>query len=224
MSLDPRRHGGDFLAGTPWVAAQPWMAYLVTSADAGGLPWTVLLSMARQESGPWWMRGAEIPERVEPHLDPPDRSIGILQILTRTAAEVVGGEELDGIPIDQVLRSPASNLHIGAMYLRSRWDAYGEIPDAVERLWCAIAAYNAGRGNVNQALSLARAAEGMPAGYGDWDSQGREPGKWQTLEYWGAFLPKVTGDSAGITLDYLGHVRHWSGELALLAELHPLAT
>ena len=71
-------------------------------------------------------------------------AMGLMQFLGATWHE--WGE---GNPFD-----PEQSIKAGAKYMAWLVDRYGEIPEPTERLRFALSAYNWGRYNVNQALSL----------------------------------------------------------------------
>ena len=71
-------------------------------------------------------------------------AIGLMQIMPATAMAVAG---LSGTQqsLSQQLMDPAINVHAGALYLRTLLDLFSQ------RLDLALAAYNAGTGNVRKA-------------------------------------------------------------------------
>jgi soluble lytic murein transglycosylase-like protein len=71
-------------------------------------------------------------------------AIGLMQIMPATAIAVAG---LRGTrqSLSQQLKDPAINVHAGALYMRSLMDTFSH------RLDLALAAYNAGSGNVRKA-------------------------------------------------------------------------
>jgi soluble lytic murein transglycosylase-like protein len=71
-------------------------------------------------------------------------AIGLMQIMPATAAGFIG---LRGTSqsLRQQLRDPVINVHAGALYLRSLLDTFSQ------RVDLALAAYNAGAGNVRKA-------------------------------------------------------------------------
>ncbi len=73
---------------------------------------------------------------------------GLMQLMPATAEEVAGKLELDGYT-EAMLEDPRQNLRLGCAYLRELLDRF----DGDER--AALAAYNAGRGNVVQWLEEA---------------------------------------------------------------------
>jgi membrane-bound lytic murein transglycosylase MltF len=74
---------------------------------------------------------------------------GLLQLMPATAREM-------GVRSHEV-HEPIANLRGGIRYLRIQHERFPEIPDALDRLRWAFAAYNGGRGYCNKALALARA-------------------------------------------------------------------
>lgn len=77
-------------------------------------------------------------------------AVGLLQVMPATGAGY-GYSAFE-------LRNPATNLDVGARYLREQYDHFPEVPLLIERWKFALAAYNCGRGYVNKALALNREA------------------------------------------------------------------
>ncbi len=103
-------------------------------AERYGFDWRLIAAQAYQES----------------RFDPKARSfagaVGLLQVLPRTGREL-------GITS---LTEPQAGLHAGVKYLRQLHDRLTEIESAEERIWFALAAYNAGYGHLQDARRLAR--------------------------------------------------------------------
>lgn len=139
-----------------------------------------------------------------------DASYGLCQLLGDTAIWLgwrpkskKGFEELYDVE---------TNLDLGAKYLRDRYEKYPEITRSNKDRWeMAIAAYNAGRGNINKMLALARNAEGKEKSK---DITIKDQGKWQTWDYASKFLPKVTGDKSKYTIKYVNKLRRKRKEYA----------
>ena len=102
--------------------------------------------------------------------------------------------------------NPESNINAGVAYLWYLYSKFAEIPDEQERLKFALAAYNAGRGNINEMLEYARDSEGLPVSYKLWKVAGSKKGKWQTWDYSKQFLSYVTGKSSKQTIDYVANI------------------
>ena len=102
--------------------------------------------------------------------------------------------------------NPEESINAGCAYMAHLFSAYGEIPDKTERYRFALAAYNAGRGNINRLLTLARQECGQPGSYAAWIKAGAKPGAWQTWTFASALLHRVTGRHAKETLDYVSKI------------------
>lgn len=130
--------------------------------------------------------------RAEPHLG--DESRGIMQILTSTARDY-------GVHPES-LWDPTTNIETGGLHLARMYSCYWEIPEDGERWRFAVAAYNAGRGNINKALASFRRELGVSI---------ETPGVWQTWEVTGSrHLPGITGKASQVTLEHVSRVwRLW---------------
>lgn len=121
--------------------------------------WLWVLAQAWQES------------RFDPVAVSAAGAIGIMQLMPGTALE---------LGVDP--RNPRQNITGGVRYLSRQYQRMGEIPNYRERLRFALASYNGGRGWINRALELARAAEGFPGDFSHWRRSGSPPGFWQMWE------------------------------------------
>lgn len=72
-------------------------------------------------------------------------AVGLMQVMPTTAR----GFGFDSITVPEV------NVHAGTRYLRHVYRLLEEIPDSTERLWFALASYNAGYGHIQDARRLA---------------------------------------------------------------------
>jgi membrane-bound lytic murein transglycosylase MltF len=103
-----------------------------------GFDWLMLAALGYQES----------------HLDPSKRSargaVGIMQLLPSTARD-------PNVGISDI-RTPESNIHAAAKYLRFLYDSCFSDPDlpSLDRMMLTIAAYNAGPGGLRQMRVEAR--------------------------------------------------------------------
>jgi len=97
---------------------------------------------------------------------------GLLQLMPATARELGCSDPFD----------PLKNLAAGITYLAKLYGDFSEIPNHRERLRFAFASYNGGKGYINRALQLARAAENLPSDFVQWQRTGSTPGWWQTWE------------------------------------------
>ena len=99
--------------------------------------WTIIHAISRQES--------QFDRQIVSHAG----AIGLMQLMPGTARETAGRVGLAYSPSS--LTDPAYNVQLGVNYFQRMFDNYGSYP-------LAIAAYNAGPGNVNKWL----AANGDP--------------------------------------------------------------
>ncbi len=110
----------------------PWYEHIQQAAQAYGVDAHLLQALVQVES--------------EFNTNAVSRSgaIGLMQIMPATAIAVAG---LRGTrqSLSQQLQDPAINMHAGALYMRSLMDTFSH------RLDLALAAYNAGSGNVRKA-------------------------------------------------------------------------
>ena len=104
-------------------------ALIAANARDTGLPFAVLKALVRKESN--FNPNAA---RVEAAIN--DKSIGLTQVLVRTAREIVPGIT------ESALYNPATNLIVGSRYLQRQVARYGG------DLWKGVAAYNYGSAKV----------------------------------------------------------------------------
>jgi soluble lytic murein transglycosylase-like protein len=112
--------------------AVPWLQHIEQAAQAYGLDAHLLQAVVKVESN----FDANAVSRAG--------AIGLMQIMPATAIAVTG---LRGTKqsLKQQLQDPAINVHAGALYLRGLLDTFAQ------RVDLALAAYNAGTGNVRKA-------------------------------------------------------------------------
>lgn len=91
-------------------------------------------------------------------------------------------------------------------YMNYLYGRFREIPDCMNRYRFALASYNAGIGNINEMLGLARERCGLPRSYQEWQKQGGQRGLWQKWWFASQSLFDVTRDNAYETLDYVDKV------------------
>ena len=118
---------------TPAVGSSvPWLQHITEAARAYGVDAHLLQAVMKVESN------------FDPFAVSRSGAIGLMQIMPLTAMSAMG---LRGSPqsLRQQLQDPAINVHAGALYLRSLMDTF------THRLDLALAAYNAGTGNVRKA-------------------------------------------------------------------------
>jgi soluble lytic murein transglycosylase-like protein len=110
----------------------PWYQHIQEAARAYGVDAHLLQAVVKVESN------------FDPYVVSRAGAIGLMQIMPATAAGFIG---LTGTrqSLRQQLQDPAINVHAGALYLRSLMDTFSQ------RVDLALAAYNAGAGNVRKA-------------------------------------------------------------------------
>lgn len=139
-------------------------------ATAQGQDWRLIKAIVRQES------------EFDPVAVSGCGACGLMQLMPGTADEM-------GVSHGKIF-DPDSNLRAGIGYYKKMYKCYPEIADPVERIKFALAAYNAGRGNVNKAIVVAR-------GYGmDWQ-------RWDNVA---SVLDKVTGEKSKETINYVAKI------------------
>jgi soluble lytic murein transglycosylase-like protein len=116
----------------PVTPAVPWYQQIQEAAHAYGVDEHLLQAVVKVESN------------FDPYVVSRSGAIGLMQIMPATAAGFIG---LQGTrqSLVQQLKDPAINVHAGALYLRSLMDTFAQ------RVDLALAAYNAGTGNVRKA-------------------------------------------------------------------------
>jgi membrane-bound lytic murein transglycosylase F len=111
----------------------PYDSLIRTYADSAGFDWLLIASQMYQES----------------RFDPTARSfagaVGLMQTMPRTAAAYGVADPID----------PEGGIRAGVHYLEHQYSLFEEIPEP-ERIWFALASYNAGYGHVQDARRLAR--------------------------------------------------------------------
>jgi membrane-bound lytic murein transglycosylase MltF len=139
------------------------------------------------DAGSWGLVKAQV--KAESNFDPyavsPAGAAGLLQLMPDTARG--HGLLVDGERDDRY--NPEKCLDIGIRELIHLWGEF-QAERGLERWRFALAAYDAGLGNILKAQELARAA-GMPT-----DS-------WASVA---VQLPRVTGDHAEETIDYVRRI------------------
>ena len=116
----------------PVASTVPWYQHLTQAARTYGVDVHLLQAVVQVESN------------FDPSVVSRAGAIGLMQIMPATAAGFIG---LQGTraSLAQQLKDPAINVHAGALYLRSLMDTFSQ------RVDLALAAYNAGSGNVRKA-------------------------------------------------------------------------
>jgi membrane-bound lytic murein transglycosylase F len=112
----------------------PWDGYIKSFSDTINWDWRLLTSLIYQES------------RFDPDVTSFAGAYGLMQVMPATGRTF-------GIDIKA---SPVNNIKAGVRYLRYLQDFFSDrIPDENERLKFILAAYNAGEGNILDAMKLA---------------------------------------------------------------------
>ena len=128
-----RRHREDRVDHAQAGGLSPWDALVQREAAAHGFDWPLIVAQMYQES------------RFNPKARSRAGAVGLMQMLRRTAREF-------GV---RDLRDPEQSIRAGVAYLswlRSRFEPDLTVKD---RMWFALAAYNAGYGHVADARRLA---------------------------------------------------------------------
>jgi soluble lytic murein transglycosylase-like protein len=110
----------------------PWFQHIQDAAKAYGVDPHLLQAVVKVESN------------FDTYVVSRAGAVGLMQIMPATAAGFIG---LSGTrqSLRQQLQDPAINVRAGALYLRSLMDTFSQ------RVDLALAAYNAGSGNVRKA-------------------------------------------------------------------------
>lgn len=121
-----------FSTPAPLISTVPWYGHIQHAAQAHGVDVHLLQALVQVES------------EFNTHAVSRSGAIGLMQIMPATAIAVAG---LRGTrqSLSKQLQDPAINVHAGALYMRSLMDTFSH------RLDLALAAYNAGTGNVRKA-------------------------------------------------------------------------
>jgi membrane-bound lytic murein transglycosylase F len=126
-----RERVGERVARTGEIS--PYDSLIRIHADRAGFDWRLIASQAYQES----------------RFDPDARSfagaVGLMQIMPRTVAAYGVDDPTD----------PAGNIGAGVQYLAHQYSLFEDVAVS-ERIWFALASYNAGFGHVQDARRIAR--------------------------------------------------------------------
>lgn len=136
---------------------------------------------------------------------------GLLQLMPATAAE---------LGVVDPFHAP-SNIEAGIRYLATQYRKLHELT-GTDRLSAALAAYNGGRGYINEAMRLGREKCGQPANHSRWVESGRRPGAWQTWPIISRMLqhPDCTSDGRRPDHQQMQHyvIAIWRNFAALVVE------
>jgi membrane-bound lytic murein transglycosylase F len=133
-----RRHATARSARTGTLS--PYDDLFRTYADRYRFDWRLIASQSYQES------------RFDPTAVSFAGAVGLMQVMPRTGREM-------GF---SALHEPEVSVHAGVLYLRRVYDRLQDVPNPDDRLWFALAAYNAGLGHVNDARRLTAELSGDP--------------------------------------------------------------
>lgn len=119
----------------------------------------------------WLLIKAQIQQESngDPQAVSPAGAMGLMQLMPETAAE---------LGVADPFHAP-SNLEAGIRYLATQYRKLHEL-QGTDRLCAALAAYNGGRGYINEAMRLGRQLGGQNGPYSKWVESGRPNGAWQT--------------------------------------------
>ena len=138
-----------------------------------GMPWKLVKAQVWQESA------------FDPSAVSSCGARGLLQLMPETAKDMAQGAR--GKEQGETnLFDPDINISLGVKYDRWVFDRFPEIPKEEERLRFMLAAYNGGRGYVNEAIKISydcEFGEQIPPGH-----KNAKPGRWQTWCHTSAYL------------------------------------
>ncbi len=183
----------------------------------GGDRYDSLIKWYAHIYGPQWRivkRQIEAESSFDPLAVSPKGAMGLAQFKADTW-DWVWTELLGVDPSQRDVWNPEHAIEGCCLYDRWLYDRFAEIPDEAERWRFALAAYNAGRGNINRALGHAREACDLPGSFKKWQDAGSRPGPWQTWDFASRFLPLVTGTNANETIGYIKRVMPDTNSIAV---------
>lgn len=111
----------------------PYDSLIRSHAERAGFDWRLIASQVYQES------------RFDPEARSFAGAVGLMQIMPRTATAYGADDPTE----------PADNIAAGVRYLEHQYSLFEDLP-ASERIWFALASYNAGYGHVQDARRIAR--------------------------------------------------------------------
>jgi membrane-bound lytic murein transglycosylase F len=111
----------------------PYDSLIRHHAERAGFDWRLVAAQVYQES------------RFDPEARSFAGALGLMQIMPRTAAAYGADDPTE----------PASNVAAGVRYLGRQYGLFEDVPES-ERIWFALASYNAGYGHVQDARRIAR--------------------------------------------------------------------
>jgi membrane-bound lytic murein transglycosylase F len=134
---------------------------------------------------------AKAESNLRPDVISPAGAVGIMQIMPATGGDL-------GLTEEELL-IPEKNIDGGIRYMRQMikfWET--GIPDPREKLYFALASYNAGAGNIHKAYKMAR-------------QKRYEYRDWAVIS--ALCLPDITGRHSVETINYVARVKRFYREL-----------
>jgi len=128
------RHGGERIKPGQGGRLSPYDGIVRRYAEQYGFDWRLLVAQMYQES------------RFDPTATSWAGAKGLMQVMPRTAGEI-GLKDLE---------HPETGIQAGVRYLNWVRERFSEELPVTQRMWFALAAYNAGPGHVHDARRLAR--------------------------------------------------------------------
>lgn len=180
--------GGIIMANVQVAYADRFDSLIKYYAHKYGVPWEILKAQMIVESS------------ANTRAKSPVGAEGLMQFMPATWEEWKPSKDAD-------VYNPEDAIEAGAKYLTYLYERFPEIPSVNERWKFALAAYNAGRGNINEAIKLARGTSHF-----EWIRSGSRPGVWQMWWFTREFLVKVTGKHSKETINYVDKIVKLSGE------------
>ncbi|MDB4583976.1 transglycosylase SLT domain-containing protein [Draconibacterium sp.] len=153
-------------------------------AKEAGIEPLLLKSLIRQESN------------FNPAAVSPVGARGLTQFMPATAADY---HVRDHAQLD----NPETAIRLGAEHLAHLLRFWSNVPDPTQRIWFALASYNAGQGNIQKARNKWLSANAAGESY----KTNRNWMSWPAVSIW---LASITGDAnAHETLTYVARINHF---------------
>ncbi len=149
---------------------------------------------SRQVDWRWFKAQGAAESGLCPDAVSPAGAKGMMQLMPATSREMSARLGVENRPLD-----PELSIMMGIAYDRRLWDEWTAPRPRLERLKFTFASYNAGLGHILRAQELA--------------GSDCDPSLWPCVAL---YLPRVTGDKARETLDYILRIekvfREYGGE------------